>query len=355
MKVIHLPNSICGMPYGLSRGERKIGLESDVLNLYKSARGYPFDYQVFKRSYSKPSDIFKIASIIPNLIKEYDVFHFNYGSTLVDSQTMGIAMLDLPIYKRCGKTIAVTYSGCDARQKYPTMLRTGMSACKDPSCYGGICNGGKLDNIRKKRIAKFGKYADVIFAHNPDLMHFLPEGSIFLPYTILGWDTLEDTPYYYHDQLKILHASTDSGAKGTEHIRRVFKTLESRYNVKTQIVENVSRDELYAAMMGADIFIDQIRVGWYGSTAVESMKLGIPTLAYIRWVDTKFIPSEMRDDLKAALVNGGTQPYALLRDLSMLIEQPEILKVVSKRQKEYVNKWHDPVYVAGITKKEYEK
>ena len=57
---------------------------------------------------------------------KYDVFHFNYGSTLVDFMNYGVHFWDLPFYK--GKKI-ITYNGCDARQKYPTMNRVDFSAC----------------------------------------------------------------------------------------------------------------------------------------------------------------------------------------------------------------------------------
>jgi hypothetical protein len=121
--------------------------------------------------------------------------------------------MDLPLYKGRGR-IVVTYNGCDARQKYPTMDRVPFSACHNGACYGGKCNPLRSDERKRKRIEKFSRYADVIFAVNPDLLRFLPDCAEFLPYTIANWEVIEATSWRPPDgKLRIVHAPTNRAAK----------------------------------------------------------------------------------------------------------------------------------------------
>ena len=81
---------------------------------------------------------------------QFDVFHFNYGSTLIDFRSRGIHHWDLPFYPKA--KMVFTYNGCDARQKYRTIERVSASACHEDGCNGGICKNGRADKDREKRI-----------------------------------------------------------------------------------------------------------------------------------------------------------------------------------------------------------
>ena len=165
MKVLHLPTSTGGMSWGLAQGERSLGLLSEVLVMFDNWPQYPADRIIFK---NPPVSFAEKAFNLSILFKEvfsirskYDVFHFNFGTTLIDLWHYGLPLLDLPLYKGKGK-IVVTYNGCDARQKYLTKERVSFSACQEDNCYGAICNDGNQDKIKKIKIAKFDKYANTI-------------------------------------------------------------------------------------------------------------------------------------------------------------------------------------------------
>jgi hypothetical protein len=356
MNVLHLPSAVCGIPYGLSRVERAAGIHSDVLQLYSHANGYPADIPVFDRPSGKKSDMLRIATLFPGLLKNYDVFHFNYGSTLIDAPSLGIHMADLPFYKMAGKRVVVTYAGCDARQKYPTIHRTehGISACKNMQCYNGICNSGALDASRKARIEKFDKYADAIFAMNPDLMYFLPSRAKFLPYMIAGWDTITPEPYHPHTPLRIVHLTTDVGAKGSLFISQIFELLHLKYGkeaVETWVVEGVSHERALMALRNADLVIDQLRIGWYGTAAVEAMRMGKPVVAYIREEDLHFIPPAMAEDVKKSVVFASTKN--LYPTLRLLVENPSLLTTYSRNGSVFVERWHSPEYILPLLKEAY--
>jgi len=356
MRVLHLPTLVGGMPWGLSQGEKKIGLDAEVLVLYDNLLQYPADRVIFK---NKQESLARKILMIPSLIKEvydirknFDVFHFNFGSSLIDLRGLGLHLIDLPFYK--GK-IVVTYNGCDARQKYPTINRVPFSACHQRDCYQGICNNSDRDEMKRLRIAKFDQYAHAVLAVNPDLMHFLPKRTKFLPYAISNWDMIKTLPYSgVGRKLKIVHSPTNRAAKGSDSIIQCLNLIKERYGdiVDLLLVENLPNEKARQVYAEADLAIDQILIGWYGGFAVEVMKMGIPVVAFIRKEDLQFLPAAMAQDCENAIIQA--DPASLFSKLQEIIENASILKSYREAGLEYVHRWHDPIYVAQITKSIYE-
>jgi glycosyltransferase involved in cell wall biosynthesis len=80
----------------------------------------------------------------------------------------------------------------------------------------------------------------------------------------------------------IAHSPSTKDKKGTDKFIRAMNLLKANgYNVKSDIIHDVSYDECLRRKSEATIFFDQSEVGWYGNSAVEAMAFGIPTLAYI--------------------------------------------------------------------------
>lgn len=355
MKVIHLPTSVGGNSRGLCLGERELGLDSKVLVKYNNWLNYDSDIVLFqdapKNKFEKIINYSKIIKEFINIRSKYDVFHFNFGSSLIDIDNLNL--LELPLYKKKSK-IAVTYNGCDARQKYLTMKRTPFAACHNDKCYNGMCNTGELDKKRQKKIIKFDKYADAIFYLNPDLAYFLPERAIFLPYTIPNWNKIESDSYKPIDKkIKIVHAPTNRVAKGSDIIIEALEKVKEKYGEILDItfVENIPNEQAIEIYKTADLIIDQILIGWYGGFAVEAMKMGKPLMVFVREEDLKFIPKEMAKDCLNSIIN--VNPDNIYEKLCLVIENNKLLKEYRDNALEYVNKWHLPKYVASITKDKY--
>ena len=340
---------------GLSRAETELGLTSDIL----IADGNYFNFNNCKKPILLPSGnapiykkFLKRFDAFLKIRKKYDVFHFNFGSSLLNFPDYHIYFWDLPFYSRKAKKI-FTYNGCDARQKFPTMHRTGFSACHENNCYNGICNSGKMDKIRQKNIIKASKYADHIFALNPDLMHFLPaKKTSFLPYTIAGWNEISPVSFVIDKKIKIVHAPTNRIAKGSDYILRALNNLKKKYPIELNIVEGVPNSQALKLYRESHIIIDQVLIGWYGGFAVEAMKMGKPVAVFIREEDLRFIPSQMVADIKDAVIN--INPFNIEEVLGKYLEDTSLLKKKAEASMEYVNKWHDPLSVAGVVKKIYE-
>ncbi len=329
-----------------------MGLDSEVLTTSDNWLGYPSDISL-RWDEKGPAAIF--ISSIKTFLKyrnEFDVFHFNFGSTLIDFRTYGIFHLDLPFYPR-GKKIIFTYNGCDARQKYKTMARVKLASCYEEECYSGMCNSGARDRMREKRIHKVSNYAHHIFAVNPDLLYFLPEGiSSFLPYSIGSWYEIQTMPYRIDRKIRILHSPTNQAAKGSRYILQALENLEKRYDIEIILVDKMPNKQALKIYEKADLVVDQVLSGWYGGLAVEAMKMGKPVAVFVREEDLKFVPEKMAIDLKGAIIN--LNPLNIENVIEEYLENPRLLYQKGEAGLEYVHRWHDPVYVATMTKEVYE-
>lgn len=356
MKVLHLPTSVGGNAYGLAMAERNIGIDARVLYKGETWLKYPADI-VIPFSSNAVFDALRLFSAGLKIYREYDVYHFNFGSTLLDFRGIGLDLFELPFIQK--HKIAVTYNGCDARQKYGRMQQAEICACKYPSCYGGVCMDKSIEEKKEKRISKFQKYGASFFALNPDLMNFLPDYTVFLPYSIAGWDKIEteydSKKYTSLKKIKIVHAPTNRTAKGSDAIVETIKRLQKKFPDRLELclIENTPYDKALKLYRSADIIIDQIRIGWYGAFAVEAMKMGKPVIAYINEDDLHFIPKDMAKDCMEAVISANE--FDLEEILGTLIDNLNVLKEKNEAQIEFVYKWHNPQYVAAITKKVYEE
>ncbi len=351
MKILHLPSSVGGNSYGLSTAEKEIGLDSSTLYLSDNWLHYKGDKILSPVDFA-PLNLLCGALEAFKIKNSYDVLHFNYGASLIDWQRFGINHWDLPLYKK--SKFFVTYNGCDARLKHERVKQAEICACKYDDCYGGICKGLKTDEIKKKRIEQFEKFGAHFFSLNPDLMNFLPKGTVFLPYTIANWHEIEPIPQRkFTFPINIVHAPSNRVAKGSDAVISIIKELNSAYpgKINFTLVENISHEQALDIYKKADLVIDQLRIGWYGAFAVEVMKMGKPVIAYINEDDLHFLPNDMAEDCLNAIINANE--YNLYHIIEQIILNPKILEEKRKKAIEYVLRYHEPVKVAQITKDAY--
>lgn len=355
MRVLHLPADIGGMAWSLSRAERQLGFGSDVL-VRSAAPQDPTnavaDRFVLADKRNPAQAALNLAGAFWRIRREYDVFHFNFGSSLLHAQMAPVAQPELSLYPRSAKVFA-TYNGCDARQKYPTMSRGGISACQEDDCYGGMCNSGKRDERRRAGIDRMAERAAHIWAVNPDLLRFLPaEKSSFLPYAISP-PALTPVPPRADGPLRVVHAPTQRGAKGTRYVLQAFDEIKSRHpgDFDFELVEGVTRQQALERYARADVVVDQLLVGWYGAVAVEAMWLGKAVMAYVREDDLPLVPAAMAEQLRAAL-------WCVTKD--SLVEA--LLEAAADRGRvqqigvaglAYAARWHHPAVVAAETTQAY--
>lgn len=350
MKVIHLPTAVGGNAWNLSSAEKKHGIDSTVLNIGNSKFGFGCD---IKKDWDKNKFTYPIKAYLfyKKAIHNYDIFHFNFGRTIFDYKFSMINMIDLIYLKRKNKKIVVTYQGSDSRLAKYSMDNYDINYFKSYS-QKQLKKEYKVDKRKIQRFKKVAKYADIVYATNPDLLNVLPKNTKYRPYTKLQID--EWTPSYsdYNkEEICIVHAPTNRVIKGTDIVIRVIESLKKKYKINFLLIEDMSNDKAIELLKKADIVIDQLYIGFYGGLAVESMALGKPVVAYIREDDLKHIPKQMRDEIPIINANESNLEEVLIK----LFEQKSDLNKIALNSRRFVENWHDSMKIATDIISDYKK
>jgi glycosyltransferase involved in cell wall biosynthesis len=263
------------------------------------------------------------AALVRRAVRDYDVVHLNFGQPIVALRRGSLVLSELPLLKRAGKTVLVTFQGCDVRPQ-------AACACTSPVC-------AAQTPLRGPNARHMLAHADRVYHLNPDLARWLP-GSRFLPYANLDPQGIVASPPPGNAELVVAHAPTNREVKGTEHVVRAIDGLRGEgVAIRLEVIEGMPRTEALERLRAADVVVDQLRLGWYGGLAVEAMALGRPVLANIR---------EGENPFGDALPVVRTGPERLRDDLRALAGDRERLAALGRAGRAFVESVHDPRRVA---------
>jgi glycosyltransferase involved in cell wall biosynthesis len=237
LRVVHCPLNIAGVPWANVQALRGRGVDAKLV-VFNRAKLHP-DADV---DLQRPAGFARGQLVqwraLARLLPHTDVFHFYFGLTLVPKR------LQFPILRALRKKSVFHYLGSDIRGKTPEQLAYGRRA--------GAQIVGSYDAIR-----------------------WVPEAEVIPP----GIDLTRYTPAPPSDSERpiVLHAPSNRGRKGTEHVIAACAELD----VDLQIVEGLPHEEARRRYEAADIVVDQLNAGWYGLFAIEAMALAKPVLTYL--------------------------------------------------------------------------
>lgn len=345
LRVLHAPCLAAGNPGRLARAEREVGLASWCISSDPNPYGYPVDEQAGTIADGRLAFEIHRWRLLARALRDFDVVHFNFGRTLFPNA----CQLDLPILKRAGKALFMTFQGDDARQG--DFCRKHFDITFATRVPEGYYSDGS-DAAKRSRISRLARYMDGIFALNPDLLHVLPPGTRFLPYANVDIDAWKPVPDAGNSVPIVVHAPTHRAVKGTELVvQAVERLIAEGEQLELQLVEKMSHGEARRLYERADLAIDQLFAGWYGGFAVEMMALGKPVLSYIREGDLRYLPDAMRRELPIIPV----RPDNVAEILRQWVRASRERRHEAGRDaRAYVEKWHDPRVVAELLRREYE-
>lgn len=340
-----------GNPAGLAAAERELGLDSTTLAFRSSPYGYPIDEVVWGDGDGRVVCELKRWRLLPRLLRDFDVVHFNFGATIAPlrlardapgAQARNLAermyaavleQLDLRLLARAGKAIFVTFQGSDARPE----------------------QSSEANAYKRRRIVRFDGYADGIYALNPDLLRVLPARTGFLPYAHVDarkWEPEPEATAGSAARPLVVHAPTHRAVKGTSFVLEAVSRLQAEgLEFDFRLVEGMTQTEARGVYGRADIVVDQLLVGWYGGLAVEAMALGRPTVAFVREEDLGPLPEKMRSEIPVISAEAQTIE-AVLKEL-LTTRRPELAEI-GRRGRSYVQRWHDPMRIARGLVADYE-
>ena len=322
MRVIHSPVNVAGGPGAISAGLHELGVDSTLLVFNERPFERGFDVNLRLRDTSRASSIpFNLPKQLRALawaLPQFDVFHFHAGLTLAPRR------LTLPLLRARRKGIVFQSWGSDLRWR---------SASEVPYLKGA--GAVIVGSYQTRRLAPRGPW---------------PEYDVVPPAIVLrDW---EPSPIEPGDVLRIAHAPSKRAVKGTEAVLAAVESLRARgAPVELDLIEGVPNREARLRYAAADVVVDQLRVGWYGMFAIESMALAKPVVVHLD-ADAA-AETEEAFGLELPLVRA--DEGSLEDVLAGLVEVREQLPELGGRSREYVERVHAHTAVARRVLEIYER
>src|SRR3954469_12698056 len=301
----------------LSRELRKLGWRADVLNwdVNPGAQGF-YHGQDYSFSWDPERPVRGIASHLTfylRSIPRYDIFHFSnangirFGNALHDVMaSRGRPYAEIELLRRLGKKIVYSNNGC-----LDGVSQTSFASWGDrPVCLDcpwrdrpDICSDDR--NLAwgrdRNRLADYQcTTGDNRKDFNDDpTVHEVPEFYCLDPEF---WRPDLEVPERWRLDLpdstvRIYHAvgNFNQRTSGGRNIKssHIYVPLIERmkaegYDIELAFVHDVPNREVRFTQVQADIVVDMLTFGWFGSNVREAMMLGKPVVCYLRpeWLDS---------------------------------------------------------------------
>lgn len=152
------------------------------------------------------------------------------------------------------------------------------------------------------------------------------------------------------DGLTIYHSSfiKNSGRfndgkdiKGSKYIIDALdKLIDQGYKIRKLLIDDIPMKDLRFFQVQADIAIDQLIYGTYGSTAIECMALGKPVISYLNPIWKKSFLENFREHNELPIIEANTQNiFSILKEI---LDNPSSIKEIGKNSRNFVLKQYNP-------------
>ncbi|MEZ5849022.1 MAG: hypothetical protein R3D68_00035 [Hyphomicrobiaceae bacterium] len=354
LRILHLPDVIGGHPPALAKGEQGNGAVAQTLCYDPSPYGYSADIMLGGAGKSFRRKLWERWRAFLQVRNQFDVFHFNFGASLLHAPRLGAILPEMNFYRREAARF-MTFQGDDARLTYPPELDESLAEERRRGRWkgGDVTHETYVDQLRlaKRRltIRRAARLCDHMFSLNPDLLSHLPaHKSSFLPYAIeppvVPGLAPPDLLRPAGKPLRLVHLSTAPAIKGSGLIEKAVADAARHCNVTLDLVIQQPREAALRRLAAADYMIDQLVLGWYGGTVVEAMYLGVPAIGRICPDQAARVPELSRE---LPLIR--TDTTSLTEVIIALANAPERRPGLVERGLAFANKWHHPMEVAKLT------
>jgi hypothetical protein len=322
--------NIAAISYYSAVALRKIGLESKnvVANIRdfggtdqeKDNRQLPFDEILNKTSDAKIFRLLKRFDFCRQTIRDCNLIHYHGGTILPKN-------IDSTVFQYAGIPMLISWAGGDARI---------ISLARKNNPYFYKMPDEFKDNRTRNHMEAISRHVRYV-ATDPEMAEYC------LPYfekVFIVQQPMDLSSCYYQPARRktksviILHIPTHREVKGTAYIETAIERLKSdglSFEFRL-LAPTLTQDQVRKEIAKADIYVDELRCGSYGITAIEAMASGKPTLTYIREDLVEKYPHGL------PLVNAN--PDTIYTKLKELILDEELRFVIGKKSREYVEKYH---------------
>lgn len=326
--ILHF-GSLAGWPHTVARVGRNLNVNSEnVVHVYKDVldldRKLPYDKSIFKKNDSLSRKILSTLSFLKDIPKNYCIAHYHSTNLLHREYHF---LIEGPYLKRNDIPMILSLGGGDARID-------GMAAQMNPHYYK---SPNFWHDLRVKlRWLSWSKNV-AICATDPEMAmiasNYFEEVEIFRqPVEMQRFDF--KPPSLMSDRPLLLHVPTNPHIKGTDSILRAVERLKNKGLIfEFKMIRQLTQEQFFDQLGRCDVYIDELRCGAHGMTAVEAMAMGKPTISYIRENLIDKYPSDL------PLVNANSD--TIEKVLEQLILDAQLRYQLGVSSRAYVERYHD--------------
>ncbi|WP_167666541.1 glycosyl transferase family 1 [Micromonospora narathiwatensis] len=183
---------------------------------------------------------------------------------------------DLPALRRAGIKVALLAHGSEIRHPGAHLRRHAESAFRDaPEELRD-----RLTAVAERNRRTAEESGLPLFVTTPDLLADVPFAT-WAPLVIDVDAWAGDRPVLERSRPVVLHAPTSRWTKGTDRLLPRLRELHDRRIIELRLVEGLPYDEMVHLVRDADIVVDQLVMGTYGTFSCEGMAAGKVVVAYL--------------------------------------------------------------------------
>jgi glycosyltransferase involved in cell wall biosynthesis len=191
------------------------------------------------------------------------------------------------------------------------------------------------------RIATYCRYADLVLPGDPVMARFLPRNDLMFKFFPVDTSELSYAPVKAGGTPVVVHAPSARAIKGTDTVLAALDNLKAKgVDFELRLVEKRPRPEALEIYRSADVIVDQLCIGAYGTLSVEALSLGKPTVCYL---DQEHLGDPL---FNIPLVNGNIDNIE--RVLAVLLQVPELRQRLSSASRAAAERYHSVDALAEI-------
>jgi glycosyltransferase involved in cell wall biosynthesis len=269
LRVLFAPRDIAGQPSEWAAALRRDGVDARVWSFGEPAFGLRPD-RVWDQDRLLADPLYR-WQVLDEAIKGFDVFHFQYGRSLIDAREPGLPELwDLPLLRSLGKRVYMHWHGSDVR--LPS-----VHAEREPDSY---LAGATVDEdaiLAKVSVAR--RYCDAMFVSTAGLLDYVPDAELVpLALDVTAWRT----PRGAEPAVPVVvHMPSRRSTKGSDLVDAALRPLHDEGVVVYRPLSGLTREQVKAEFAHADIVIDSLTIGDHGVVSCEAMASGAVAVAHV--------------------------------------------------------------------------
>lgn len=335
--------SLAGWPYKVAHALRGKGVNSKNVIFYDKdvhdlKRNLPYDYSVCNANDSMIKKLVSIFKFIERVKNECSLVHYHSSNIFFRELH---SLYEGPKFRKAGIPMLLSFGGGDARF---------LKQANELNPYFYKPYSRKIDAIIKLRYKSWSQ--NIRFcATDPEMAEYAKPyfDKVFTFRQPVNLDEIKLNLLQLNNKRpRILHIPTEPKVKGTEQIVRAVENLKEKgLSFEFVLKRQLTQKEMYEEITNCDVYIDELRCGSHGVTAVETMAAGKPTITYIREDLIEKYPYDL------PLVNAN--PNNIERVLEELIVDAKLRNEIGKASRRYVEKYHDSLVVADDLLKIYDE